>query len=63
MRDDSQAAEVVGVQNPRFDTRLTTREVDVPKLMADGLTTKEIAASFGVTFKTVRLIGRKSWKN
>jgi DNA-binding CsgD family transcriptional regulator len=53
MPDNSQAAEVVRIRNPPPGTRLTTREVTVLKLMADGLTTKEIAASLGVTFKTV----------
>jgi DNA-binding NarL/FixJ family response regulator len=54
MPDHSQAAEVVRFRNPA----LTTREVEVLKLMAEGLTTKEIAVSLGVTFKTVfRLIG------
>jgi DNA-binding NarL/FixJ family response regulator len=49
MPDQSQAAEVVRLRNPA----LTTREVEVLKLMADGLTTKIIATSLGITFKTV----------
>jgi DNA-binding CsgD family transcriptional regulator len=53
MPDHSQAAEVVRVRNPLPGTYLTNREMDVLKLMADGLTSKEIAASLGISFKTV----------
>jgi DNA-binding NarL/FixJ family response regulator len=32
--------------------RLTSREIEVLKLMADGLTTKQISKALGIAFKT-----------
>jgi DNA-binding NarL/FixJ family response regulator len=47
--------EAARLQHRQFGghVRLTPRELAVLRLMADGLTTKEIAASLGITFKTV----------
>jgi DNA-binding CsgD family transcriptional regulator len=53
MMADREAARIRHPQFGEQPTTLTPRELTVLKLMADGLTTKEIAASLGITFKTV----------
>jgi DNA-binding NarL/FixJ family response regulator len=47
-----QTAEPTTVERPPSPA-LTTREVTVLKLMADRLSGKQIAASLGISFKTV----------
>lgn len=49
---DSQAQGASGSGPEDARERLTPREVEVLRLMADGLTTKAIAACLGITFKT-----------
>ncbi len=38
--------------SPRGTTSVTKRELEVLKLIADGKSTKEVAALLGITFKT-----------
>jgi DNA-binding NarL/FixJ family response regulator len=40
------------VREPAIEDALTAREIEVLRLMADGLTTKDIAARLQISFKT-----------
>jgi DNA-binding CsgD family transcriptional regulator len=49
---NSPAASVLPAPANGIASRLTNREQDVVKLVAEGLSTKQIAARLGITFKT-----------
>jgi DNA-binding NarL/FixJ family response regulator len=51
-RNTGTPEELTGIENRQVIERLTTRETEVLRLVADGCTTKEIASRLGISFKT-----------
>lgn len=43
---------LAGESSERLCERLTAREVEVLRLLADGLTSKDVAQALGIAFKT-----------
>jgi DNA-binding NarL/FixJ family response regulator len=53
LRDDSQKPSARGEPSKRTCNRLSSREVEVLQLIAEGKPNKQVAAELGVSFKTV----------